>query len=176
MSYEFILWGDLVFPSSEAIAAWRSTAVDPHAYSDWDQYFGGKPGPASETVEEVFSEYIDEVTLDGSMCYFLILDEQRDTVRIRGLVHRDGFDRVFLSAFRCASLVSARGDLYFEHSMAGGRYHLHLAPDATAFEETEETDDSDSKMIDCVMSESIRRAAKGQTASKKKKPRKKKKA
>ena len=173
MSFEFLVWGEIAFPNPAAAGSWRAATVAPASYHDWDEHFSGSPGKATLTVAEVLAEYVDVVTCDQSMTYFLQLEQRESHIRVRGLVHRDGFDRMFLATFRCAADVGGRGEVLFEHSLGDGIYRLKLDSDGTSFEEAS-IHASDLEATAWIMDESARRAAAGTNKPVKNKPVKKK--
>src|SRR5204863_9116805 len=101
MPDDFYVWGDLVFPNSDSIAAWQGLLIQP-SQPDWDVLFDGALPPIRE-AGAVLAAYSDVTTIIDGIGYFLDLVSEGNVLEVSGLVHAEGFTRDLLAAFRAAA-------------------------------------------------------------------------
>lgn len=116
MSTRYYLWGELVFPSAKALAAWENASVCARDY-DWGDVFQGESSTARMTVDEIFDPLEEVFSYDGQECYFVDLDCDLTRLAVRGYLHDDDLGRILFAAFRCAGPLGATGTIYCEDAL-----------------------------------------------------------
>jgi len=116
MSTRYYLWGELVFPSSEALAAWEGAPVCVQDY-DWSDLFEGEVSSERVAVDEIFEPLEEVFSYDGQECYFVDLDCGLTRLVVRGYLHQDDLQRSLLAAFRCAAPLGASGTIHCQDAL-----------------------------------------------------------